>query len=366
MSSPELLKTWVELSQSAIESNAQQFKSWVGDSTQIAGVIKSNAYGHGLIPIAMLYEKCNNITSLCVIKLSEAVIVRQNGIKKPILVISYLDACYDLIIEHSVEVVIYDLVIAQQLNDIGNKHNTKIIVHIKFDTGMSRLGITASEINQFIDQVELLPCITIKGIFSHFGESYNHTATNQQEDVFATIMDRGLATHISNSHGVLTTKHKNYSIARIGIGLYGYLSKQTPDIQSQLKPVLSLKTKILQIKTVSAGSYIGYDGLYQASSDMKIAIIAIGYAEGLDAELSNKGSVIINGQLAPIVGRICMNLTIIDISTITHAYVDQVVTVLGSEGNVSITAYDWSRLSKISTYNHLAKISESLTRIIVP
>lgn len=365
INSPELLQNWIELSQSAIEANAQQFQAWLGSSTQIAGVVKSNAYGHGLVPIGMLYESCETINSLCVINLTEAVTLRKNGIKKPILVMGYLELSYDLIIQHSIEVIIYDFAIAQSLNDVGQKHQQQVIVHIKFDTGMSRLGLKASEIDNFIDQIKKLPWITIKGIFSHLGESYNSTVTQAQEAVFAKIMNRGLTTHLSNSHGSLITQTNTYSFARIGIGLYGYLAKQTQEQQALLKPVLSLKTRILQIKSVTAGSFVGYDGMYQAQSDITIAILAIGYAEGLDARLSNIGSVIINDQLAPIIGRICMNLTIVNITRIHNCTVGQVVTILGSEGKTSITAYDWSNSTKASTYNLLTKLSSSLVKIIV-
>ena len=365
ISSPEYLQNWVELSQSALESNALQFKQWLGPVTKISAVIKSNAYGHGLLPIATLYEQCENIASLSVINLFEAVRLRQHGIKKPILVIGYLDAFYDLIVQHSIDVVLYDLTVAQQLNEIGKKYNQKIVVHIKFDTGMSRLGIVASQLDAFIDQIKQLPFINIRGIFSHFAESYILASAHRQESVFAYASEKGLEMHISNSHGVTNTQCKNYSFARIGIGLYGYLQRHSPEMQRKLKPVLSLKTRILQIKNVAAGSSIGYDSTYQATTDMTIAIIAIGYTEGLDARLSNIGSVIINEQLAPIVGRVCMNLTIVDISAIFNCSVGQVVTVVGSQGNISISAYDWSALTKASAYNHLTKISNSMTRIIV-
>ncbi|MBV8661220.1 MAG: alanine racemase [Candidatus Dependentiae bacterium] len=363
-SSPNLLQVWIELSRSAIQANALQFKKWLGPITQISGVIKSNAYGHGIVPIAQLYEECENIASLCVINLLEAVELRQHGIKKPILVIGYLDAFYDLIIEHSIEIVLYDFAIAQQLNKIGQKYNKNIIVHIKFDTGMSRLGITADKLDEFIDQIKTLPCITIKGIFSHFAESYVTTRTHQQEDIFDLATRKNLIVHISNSHGSLTTKYQHYHFARIGIGLYGYLQRHSPDTQNLLQPVLSLKTRILQIKKVVAGSLIGYDSTYQAASDMTIAIIAIGYAEGLDARLSNCGQVIVNGQLAPIIGRVCMNLTIIDISQISHCKTGQIVTILGKEGDISISAYDWSAITKASVYNHLSKLSSTISKII--
>ena len=370
---PELLQNWIELSASAVEHNAKQFKQWLGANTHIAAVIKSNAYGHGLIEMSTLYESCDEIAALCVINLSEAVCVRQHSIKKPIFVIGYLDLSYDLIVEHDIQVVLYDLAIAHQLNEVGKKHQKKILVHIKFDTGMSRLGIIASELNDFILEINKLPWLSIAGIFSHLAESYNLDRTQAQESVFATIaslkadkiVSDDAACHISNSHGSLTTSHKNYNFARIGIGLYGYLQKHSPEIQNKLLPVLSLKTKILQIKSVSAGALIGYDGMFQAPTAMTIATIAIGYYEGLDARLSNCGQVIVNGQLAPIIGRICMNLTIIDISQTPGCVTGQTVTILGKEGNISISAYDWSAITKASVYNHLTKLSTIVPKIIV-
>ena len=366
INSTKYLKNWIELSASAIEHNAKQFKKWLGSSTEIAGVVKSNAYGHDIVQIATLYEKSQYIKSLCVISLSEAIQLRKHGITKPILIISYLDACYDLIAEHDIETVLYDLTIAHQLNEVGKKYNKKIIVHIKFDTGMSRLGVIDKNIDTFIKQVKELPYISIKGIFSHLAESYNKTTTHQQETVFHKAQLENLELHISNSHGAITTEYRNYNSARIGIGLYGYLQRHNKEMQSKLRPVLSLKTRILQIKQVQSGSFIGYDATYQAKHNMIIAIIAVGYAEGVEARLSNTGSVIINRKLAPIVGRVCMNLTIVDISSIPNCKTDQVVTVLGKEGNLSISVYDWSKITTESTYNLLAKLSTTIPKIIVP
>ena len=373
MPSLEFAQNWIELSKSAIEHNVQQFKEWVGPETLIAGVIKSHAYGHGLIEIATLYEQCNNIAALCVINLTEAISIRQAHLKKPIFVIGYIDASYDLIAQYDIQVVLYDFAVACQLNAIGQKYKKSILVHIKFDTGMSRLGIIANELDAFIIKLKTLPWISIVGIFSHLAESYNNTRTHEQESVFKIIeklkkdqiLPENALSHISNSHGSLTIKPDTYNFARIGIGLFGYLQKHAPEMQNKLQPVLSLKTKILQIKSVKKGALVGYDGMFEAPTDMTIAIIAIGYHEGLDARLSNCGSVIINGQFAPIIGRVCMNLTIIDISNIAGCTTGQVVTILGKEGNVSISAYDWSTITKASAYNHLTKLSAMIPKIIV-
>ncbi len=363
---PEFLQNWIELSKSAVEHNAGQFQEWLGPKTKITAVIKSNAYGHGLLEMAQLYDQCNLIAALCTINLTEAVKIRKHGIKKPIFVIGYLDADYDLILEHDIDVVMYDINIAHQLNEIGKKHNTKIKVHIKFDTGMSRLGILPDELDQFIKQIKTVSWISITGIFSHLAQGYDEHRTAEQEAIFAAATINNIATHLSNSHGSLVTKQSNYDFARIGIGLYGYVQRYSQDNQKKLQPVLSLKSRILQIKTVPAGTKIGYDGLFQATCTMTIATIGIGYHEGLDARLSNCGFVMINNQLARIIGRVCMNLTIIDISNIPNCLPGNIVTILGKENKNSISAYDWSEITKASVYNHLTKLSADLPRIIIP
>lgn len=360
------LQNWVELDANALEHNVQQFQRWLGSKTKIAAVIKSNAYGHGIVEIAKLYEQCSGIAALCVINITEAIIIREQAqVKKPIFVIGYLDQNYDYIIQHDLQTILYDFNTALKLNEIGKKHQKYISVHIKFDTGMSRLGVIAKELDSFIHQVKTLHWIKICGIFTHLAESYNTTRTAQQIAVFEQVKKFDYQIHASNSHGALTTQTKNYNFARIGIGLFGYLQKETQENQNKLKPVLSLKTKILQMKSVQTGALIGYDGMFQASTNMTIATIAIGYHEGLDARLSNTGSVIVNGQLAPIIGRICMNLTIIDISKISGCITGQTVTLLGKEGNISISAYDWSTITKASAYNHLTKLSAMIPKIII-
>lgn len=360
------LKHWIELDAQALEDNAQQFKEWLGPTTQIAAIIKSNAYGHGIIEIAQLYEQSKSIAAVCVVNLSEAITLREQAqVKKPIFVVSYLDRHYAYIIKYNIEVVVYDMHTAQELNKFGKKYKKQIKVHIKCDTGMSRLGITPSEIEMFIEQLTHLPWIIISGIFSHLAESYQQERTAVQQAAFEQIQKLGYQTHISNSHGALTVQNKNHHFARIGIGLFGYIQKESLENQKKLKPVLSLKTKILQIKSVPAGTSIGYDGMFQASKHMTIATIALGYYEGLDARLSNIGFVIINDQFAPIVGRVCMNLTIVDVTTVSHCFVGQTVTVLGKEDTCSISVYDWSHLTKASVYNHLTKLSATIPRFII-
>ena len=363
---PEFVQNWIELSISALEHNTIQFKQWLKTDTKIAAVIKSNAYGHGLIEMAQLYDQCNNIAALCTINLTEACKIRQYGVRKTIFVIGYLDADYNLIVKQDIDVVLYDLDIAYKLNEVGKKYQKKINVHIKFDTGMSRLGLLPDELDEFIAQIKALPWLAIAGIFSHLAQGYDGQRTAEQQAIFAKAVAHHLPTHLANSHGSLLTQESNYHFARIGIGLYGYLQRRDKQDQNKLRPVLSLKSRILQIKTVSAGTRIGYDGMFQATTTMTIATIAIGYHEGIDARLSNCGKVLINDQFAPIIGRVCMNLTIIDISNIPSCSVGTIVTILGKEEKNSISVADWSAITQASVYNHLTKLSADLPKIIVP
>ncbi|MGZ6255088.1 MAG: alanine racemase [Candidatus Chromulinivorax sp.] len=364
MQIPHQFQNWIELSSSALKNNITQFEQWVGPKAKIAAVIKSNAYGHGLVEMAKLYDQSESIAALCVINLTEALIIRKHNIKKPIIVIGYLDADYKLIVQNDIEVILYDLAIAQQLNEIGTIYKKQIKVHIKFDTGMHRLGLKKNEIAHFIAETEQLKNLAIVGIFTHLAQSYNPESTLEQENIFKIIKSFGYPVHCSNSHGILTIHHQ-YDFARIGIGLYGYLARAPQSMQDKLQPVLSLKTKVLQIKTIQKGDFVGYEKLFQAPADMTIATIAIGYYEGLDAKLSNCGFVIVNGQYAPIIGRVCMNLTIINISAILDCHVGQVVTVLGTDGKATISPYDWAKMTKASVYNHLVKISPNIPKIII-
>lgn len=359
------LQNWIELSRSAVEHNVNQFAQWLGPNTALTAVIKSNGYGHGLVEMAQLYDRIDAIAALCTINLSEAITIRQHQIKKRIIVIGYIDADYTLLIDHQIETILYDIDTAKKLDQAAYAACSNIKVHIKIDTGMSRLGIFPEQLDDFLKQIATLQNLQVVGIFSHLAQGYDPVATKQQATLFTQAAPAKIAQHLANSHGSLMLVSKAYHYARIGIGLYGYLQKGTFAQQQQLQPVLSLKARILQIKDVPAGTSIGYDGLYKALQPMKIATIAIGYHEGLDARLAHGGYVLINDHRAHIIGRVCMNLTIIDISHIGECIPGTIVTVIGKNKKNSINMYDWSAISQATVYNHLTKLSADLVRLIV-
>jgi alanine racemase len=362
---PHHFQNWIELDFGALKQNIAQFKSWLPAQTGIAAVVKSNAYGHGLVEIGQLLERSDGIAALCVINVSEAIQLRKADITKRIWVIGYLDQPYEAIVEHRLEVIVYDYATVNQLNQTGAQLHCKIKVHVKFDTGMNRLGTKPEELDLFILYIQKLPWIEITAIFTHFAQSYNESVTHEQEEILQQAFSYGYPVHGSNSHGLLSAKY-TYDFARVGIGLYGYLARAPQTMQEQLKPILSLKTKILQIKKINTGDFVGYERLFQAPDPMTIAILAIGYYEGVDPLLAAQGQVLIAGRFARIIGRICMNLMIVDISEIPDCIAGQEVTILGKEGNRQISVHDWSRISHLSIYAHLIKLAPNSPKIIIP
>lgn len=356
---------WIEINKSHLHHNIQQFWQWLEPNTSIAGVIKSNAYGHGIDLIASLYQQHKNISHICVVHTTEAVHLRNIGITKPIIVIGYCNSSLQEIIDHNIEIALYNLNFATKLNKIAQSNNHHIKVHIKIDTGLSRLGIMPHEVDTFITKMNNFSHLHIVSLFSHFSQGENKEITHQQEDIFQKHSLHKFPMHTSNSHGIMTTKYNNYTIARIGLGLYGYLPGHQKKIHQQLKPVLSIKTKILQIKSIQKNSFIGYDQTFQAPTDMKIAIIPFGYYEGFDVRLSNKGYVIINDQKASIVGKISMNLTIVDITHIQNCNLTTPVTILGQTQTISCWAYDWAKITESSPYELITKINQNIPRYIV-
>lgn len=357
--------SWIEINQSALHHNIKQFTQWLGPNTTIAGVVKSNAYGHGIKLIASLYDKHKDITHICVVTTSEGVMLRKSGIKKPIIVIGYCDTKIEDIVTYNLQMTIYNLNFAQELNQIAQKHDAIVTVHIKIDTGLSRLGIFPQEVQNFMHATIQMKSLSIGSLFSHFSQGENQKITHQQEDILMSINTQNIPLHAANSHASMTTKYKKYSIARIGLGLYGYLPGHDITIQKQLQPIMSLKTKIIHIKTIQQGQTIGYDQTFTAQKNMTIAIIPFGYFEGFNVRLSNKGHVIVNGQLAPICGRISMNLTVIDVSSISNCSEDTIVTILGAQQNQTYSAYDWAKITNSSPYELITKINQNIARYIV-
>lgn len=372
--------SWLEISTSSFEHNVRQIRSCLGSTILFAPVIKSNAYGHGMFLIAELCEQNSSIDWMCVASLSEAISLRNHGIQKPLLVISILDDSLEKCITHNIKIIAYNFETISHLNTLGKRFNKKVEIHIKIDTGLSRTGLLWHEALPLLKKISQLSHITLDGIFSHLAcaESEDQSFSDLQIERFNTLTHQIKDAHISIPHTHISCSaallfHQNiqrYSLARAGISIYGLWPSPETKIQTQqrhpslnLKPIMTWKTKIIQIKTVPANTAIGYDLTYTTTRKTTLALLPIGYWDGYDRAFSNKGLVKIHHQYAPVIGRVAMNLTVVDITTIPHAMPGDEVIILGDDPSIHADAM----AEKIGTINYeiVTRINPLLPRILV-
>ncbi|CAN2040905.1 Alanine racemase [Candidatus Magnetomoraceae bacterium gMMP-15] len=342
---------------SAIKHNYNQIKKLSGHNVQIMSIVKSDAYGHGLIPVSRALESAG-CSYFGVFDLDEAIALRNAGIKHPILILMGLmseqieDAAF-----YNVIPGLYRWDTAQKLSEASLKQKKITPVHVKVDTGMGRIGVLPEDLPDFMQRLSTLPGIRVEGIFSHF--SVADEPLNPYTDMQLKRFEKGLepleskikrGVHIANSGGILNKTGLNFSIIRPGITLYGSLPASGLKVEKILKPAMTFKSRIIYIKTVPTGTAISYGMTYITQRKTKIATIPVGYNDGYNRLLSNSGKVLIRGAFAPVVGKICMNLTMIDISHINDASIDDEVVLLGRQGERVITAEDIA--DKIGSINY--------------
>lgn len=358
--------SWLEISTSAFNHNVSYYKQLIGHQNILAAVIKSNGYGHGLVQMAKLCQNNSNVEWLCVAQLSEGLIIRNNGITKPILVLGYADVDVAYAVDQNIDFMVDSLEYAQQLNTVGIQYHHCFNVHIKIDTGLSRFGIFPHQAVEFTQQLQKLSWITIKGVYSHFIASNDNPAlTMHQQSIFSDTVQAIFEhtktidyIHMSNSASIMTQQHPSFfNFFRIGLGMYGYCSQE-----SSLKPVLTWKTCIVHIKTVPAHTYVSYACAYKTMRTTRIALLPVGYSDGYDIRYSNKTGVYVNNSYAPVIGRIAMNMMMVDITNCTANSGDEVI-LLGNYP--TITAQDLSRLANIPNVREiLTRINPQLLRTI--
>ena len=368
--------SWIEIDKEALEHNIESYKKIIRPA-YLAPVIKSNAYGHGIGPIAKILDAHIDVDYICVVALQEALFLRSIGIKKPLLVLSIIDGDLEDAVDHAIDLITYDIAMAKELDAIARAKNKTASIHIKIDTGLSRLGLYNTDALQLVKEIHELSHVFIQGIFTHLAESESNdqTFTNQQRKVYSVFVKQvetlGVSIplkHIACSAATTANMSTNDTMVRLGIGLYGLWPSEENKFLAQklypnfyLKPVLSWKTRIIQIKEIPAGSAVGYDRTHCVSKPTRIAIIPVGYWDGYDRRLSNKGIVLINNQKAPIIGRIAMNLSIVDITDLSVSK-DHEVTLLGNQKG--LTANDLAQQCNTINYEIVTRINPLLPRRI--
>lgn len=368
-------RSWIEIDKGRLKKNIAEFERILPKGCQLMPVVKANAYGHGAVSIANELNRLG-IKSFCVATVQEGVELRKNGICGDILVLGYTHSkLFYLLCEYHLIQTVFDHAYAELLNAYGKK----IEVHLKIDTGMHRLGICPEAINEIFD-IYIMKNLIITGIYTHLcaAETLSEkdaAYTKKQEilfyEVISELIKRGHACgskHILASYGLLNYPDLGGEYARVGIALYGLLSEKdhVKDCPVSLSPVLSLKTRIVQVRNIYAGESVGYGLLYTADSDKTIAVLAVGYADGVPRALScGKGNVLINGKQAPVIGRVCMDQMMVDITDIPNVRVGGVATVIGRDGEEEITVYQLAELCGTNPHEVCCHFSERLERILV-
>ena len=355
----------------AIKHNFLEIRKLAGPNAGIIAVIKSDAYGHGMIPVAKALEP-EKPDYFGVFELQEALDLRQAGCEIPILVM--MGIASDEIsetIQQNLTISLFQQDIAEKLSRQAAQKGRVVPVHIKVDTGMARLGIPWNQVADFLKPLLHLKGIRLEGIFSHFAVSddFGHGFTDIQVERFSEAVqqawDLGVckdAVHIANSGGVMGKKGLHASLVRPGLSLYGSPPADGLILPVSLKPAMHFRSRVIQIKAVAAGTPISYGCTYTTSRRATIATIPVGYDDGFNRLLSNKGEMLIHGQRVPVVGRVCMNLTMVDVSAVEGVSVGDPVVLLGSQDQQSITAEELARKTDTIAYEVLCAIGKANPR----
>ena len=339
-------------------------------------MIKADGYGHGAVPIAKELNKIG-VDAFAVAILEEGITLRNNGIRQPILILGYTSEYqYSSLIQYEIEPTVFCYEMAESLSKIAQALGKDAKIHIKLDTGMNRIGFKPTkESVDIIEKIAKLPNIKIQGIFTHFAcaDEADKTETYEQErkyDQFITwLEERDIyipIKHVSNSASIIDLDGFRKDMVRSGIITYGlYPSEEVSKDVLDLRPAMELKTHIVYIKEVEAGEGISYNHTYVTDKKTKIATIPVGYADGYPRSLSSKGKVLIRGQYAPIIGRICMDQFMVDVTDIEGVSVMDEVTLVGHDGNKMLTVEEVANEAGSFNYEFVCGIGKRVPRVYI-
>ena len=367
--------TWAEIDLSAIKHNLGQIKKLIGanrkGAPKIMAVVKANAYGHGLIEVARALQNLD-IHYLGVATLDEAIALRQAGIKLPILVLgSILPEEVNSALDHEIALTVCNKELAYALSKKARAANKNVSVHIKIDTGMGRIGVWHKKALEFVKMLKDMRNIYVEGIYTHFASaSRDKFFTAYQLQAFENLLEKlaqeGIRfpyQHAANSIAMVDLKKSHFNLVRPGIVIYGIYPKRSFARILKLKPVLSLKTKIVYLKSLPAGRSISYGRTYIAEKTTRIATLPIGYADGYGRILSNRACVLVKGQKAPVVGKVTMDQTMINVGHIKGVKIGDEVVLIGQQGKLKMRAEEIARVSKTIPYEIVCSITNRVPRV---
>ena len=361
----------------AIAHNFAEMKKNIAEGTQIVAVIKADGYGHGAEAIARLIEDYDYIWGFAVATPEEALQLRTFGVKKPILILGIVfEEYYTEMIAKEIRLTVCTYEMAQELSEEAKRQGRNVHIHIGLDTGMSRIGFAdRQESVAQIKKIKELPNVEIEGMFTHFAradETDRSPAMDQLKRYlnFAKLLeDAGVQIpmkHCSNSAGIIRIPEANLNAVRAGITIYGmYPSNEVERDNLKLIPAMELKSHIAYVKTLEPGAAISYGGTFTVKKEMRVATIPVGYADGYPRSLSNKGWVLIHGKKAPILGRVCMDQFMVDVTKIPEADMGDEVTLIGKDGKEFINMETFGDLSGRFSYEFACDISKRVPRVYI-
>lgn len=354
---------WLEIDPSAIASNTRLFKK-LAPNAQVMAVVKANAYGHGAVAVARAALGAG-ATWCGVAALNEAIELRNAGITAPALVLGYTPAWLAAeAIAHDISLTLYDAEIARACAEIARALGRRLRVHLKLDTGMGRLGVLPMDVAAFVEAIAQMPSLKVEGVFTHFSCADSDEAfTREQLRIFQMALTAAEVSrrwpdailHAANSAAILSFPESHLNLVRAGIALYGLnpFDASSPSgqrWQAELRPALTWKALVAQVKTLPNGAPVSYGATYRCEGERRIAAVPVGYADGYRRAPRNAGEMLAHGARAPIRGRVCMDQTMIDVTDIPNVKAGDEVVIIGAQGQERITAEDVA--ARLGTVNY--------------
>jgi len=365
--------TIAEINLDAIAKNVRRIRDYVHPA-EVMAVVKADAYGHGAIPVAQTALSVG-ASQLGVALLEEGIELRRAKIEAPILVFGgFFEKQIDSFIANNLQFTLYDLRLAEIVSRRAQALGGKAQAHVKIDTGMGRVGVLPKEAVEAISAIAKLPALELVGICTHFAssDSRDKNYANKQIITFQHIVrqlaDHGIHfryMHAANSGAILDLPYSYFDLVRPGVMMYGYYPSHETSESIPLEPAMSLKTQILFVKRVPAGTFISYNSTFQTRQATTIATLPLGYADGLSRRFSNNFEVLVRGRRCPLVGRVCMDQIMIDLGDMKDVQAGEEVVLLGKQGDEEISIYEWCRRLETIPYEVTCGISRRVAKVYV-
>lgn len=363
--------TYIEVDLDAIAHNVRALKAFIGPAVELFAVVKANAYGHGLVPVAQTVLR-HGVSRLAIGRLSEGLQLRQAGIAAPVLALCYLMPDeLRIAVERDLVPTVGEMESALVVSALGVARQKPVPVHVKIDTGMGRYGVMPDQAVSFFNQIATLPGLAVEGVFTHFATADERDKTFAREqfqifqDVLAELSAAGHSIpllHAANSAAALDLPETHLGAVRSGLALYGLYPSESVSHALPLKPALTLKSHVASVRQLPAGAGISYGRSYITPRPMTVALVPIGYGDGYHRLLSNRGAVLVNGQRAPIVGRVCMDQVVVDVSGCGPVALNDEVVLIGQQGDARITVEEIAGWAETISYEITSALLARLPR----